>query len=85
MLMLVGMENPLGTRNHHGYEFEQNFIPVMGMSFFSGHIFFRGYKFGQIIPNDFLPVAISKLGSIVVVASWAGTVRFCQISDPPSF
>jgi hypothetical protein len=39
MLMLVGMGNPLGTRNPHGYEFGQNFIPIMGMSFFSGRIF----------------------------------------------
>jgi hypothetical protein len=33
MLMLVGIGNPLGTRNPHGYGFEQNFIPVMGMGF----------------------------------------------------
>jgi hypothetical protein len=39
MLMLVGMGNPLGTRNLHEYEFGQNFISVMGMSFFSRRIF----------------------------------------------
>jgi hypothetical protein len=59
MLMLVGMENPLGTRNPHGYEFGQNFIPVMGMSFLAGIFFLRGYGFGQVIPSGFLPVAIS--------------------------
>jgi hypothetical protein len=39
MLMLVGMGNPLGTRNPHGYEFGQNFIPVMSMSFLAGVFF----------------------------------------------
>jgi hypothetical protein len=59
MLMLVGMGNPLGTRNPHGYGFGQNFIPVMGMSFLAGVFFLRGYEFGQIIPSGFLPIAIS--------------------------
>ena len=45
MLMLVGMENPLGTRNPHGYGFGQNFIPVMGMSFLAGVFFLRGHGF----------------------------------------
>ena len=49
MLMLVGMENPLGTRNPHGYGFKQNFIPVMGMGFLAGVFFLRGYGFG--VPN----------------------------------
>jgi hypothetical protein len=39
MLMLVGMENPLGTRNPHGYGFGQNFIPVMGMGFLADVFF----------------------------------------------
>jgi hypothetical protein len=60
MLMLVGMGNPLGTRNPHGYEFGQNFIPVMGMSFLAGVFFLRGYGFGQVIPSGFLPIAISS-------------------------
>jgi hypothetical protein len=60
MLMLVGMRNPLDTRNPHVYRFGQNFIPVMGMSFLADVIFFRGYEFGQIIPNRFLPVVISS-------------------------
>jgi hypothetical protein len=38
-LMLVGMGNPLGTRNPHGYGFGQNFIPVMGMGFLAGVFF----------------------------------------------
>jgi hypothetical protein len=46
-LMLVGMENPLGIRNPHGYEFEQNFIPVMGMSFLAGVFFFAGMSLGK--------------------------------------
>jgi hypothetical protein len=29
-----------------------------GYGFFSGHIFFRGYEFEQVIPNEFLPIAI---------------------------
>jgi hypothetical protein len=45
MLMLVGIRNPLGTRNLYGYEFEQNFILVMGMSFLAGVFFLRGYEF----------------------------------------
>jgi hypothetical protein len=49
MLMLVGMGNPLGTRNPHGYGFGQNFIPVMGMGFLAGVFFLRGYGFGQVI------------------------------------
>jgi hypothetical protein len=53
--MLVGMGNPLGTRNPHGYGFGQNFIPVMGMSFLADVFFLRGYEFGQVIPNGFLP------------------------------
>jgi hypothetical protein len=60
MLMLVGMGNPLGTRNPHGYEFGQNFIPVMGMGFLAGIFFLRGYGFGQVITSGFLPVAISS-------------------------
>jgi hypothetical protein len=59
MLMLVGMGNPLGTRNPHGYGFGQNFIPVMGMGFLTGVFFLRGYGFGQVIPSGFLPIAIS--------------------------
>jgi hypothetical protein len=59
MLMLVGMGNPLGTRNPHGYGFGQNFIPVMGMGFLAGVFFLRGYGFGQVIPSGFLPIAIS--------------------------
>jgi hypothetical protein len=59
MLMLVGMGNPLGTRNSHGYGFGQNFIPVMGMGFLTGVFFLRGYGFGQVIPSGFLPIAIS--------------------------
>jgi hypothetical protein len=35
----VGMGNPLGTRNPHGYGFGQNFIPVMGMGFLAGVFF----------------------------------------------
>jgi hypothetical protein len=60
MLMLVGMENPLSTRNPHGYEFGQNFIPVMGIGFLTGVFFLCGYGFGQVIPNGFLPIAISN-------------------------
>jgi hypothetical protein len=58
--MLVGMGNPLGTRNTHGYGFGQNFIPVMGMGFLAGVFFLRGYGFGQVIPSGFLPIAISS-------------------------
>jgi hypothetical protein len=54
--MLVGMGNPLGTRNPHGYEFEQNFIPVIGIGFLASVFFLRGYEFGQVIPNGFLPI-----------------------------
>ena len=61
MLMLVGMGNPLGTRNPRGYGFGQNFIPVMGMGFLAGVFFLRGYGFGQVIPSGFLPIAISTL------------------------
>jgi hypothetical protein len=56
MLMLVGMGNPLGTRNPHGYEFGQNFIPVMGMSFLADIFFLRGYEFGLVILSGFLPL-----------------------------
>jgi hypothetical protein len=54
------MGNPLGTRNPHGYGFGQNFIPVTGMSFLAGVFFLRGYRFGQVIPSGFLPIAISS-------------------------
>jgi hypothetical protein len=40
----------------------QNFIPVMGMGFLADVFFLRGYGFGQVIPNGFLPIAISKQG-----------------------
>jgi hypothetical protein len=59
MLMLVGMGNPLGTRNPYGHEFGQKFIPVMGMGFLAGVFFLRGYEFGQVVPSGFLPIAIS--------------------------
>jgi hypothetical protein len=58
-LMLVGMGNPLGTRNPHGYGFGQNFIPVTGMGFLAGVFVFRRYGFGQVIPSGFLPIDIS--------------------------
>jgi hypothetical protein len=57
--MLVGMGNPLGTRNPHGYGFGQNFIPVTGMGFLAGVFVFRGYEFGEVIPSGVLPIAIS--------------------------
>jgi hypothetical protein len=60
MLMLVGMGNPLGTQNPHGYGFGQNFIPVIGMGFVTGVFFLRGYGFGQVISGGFLPIAISR-------------------------
>jgi hypothetical protein len=60
--MLVGMGNPLGTQNPHGYGFVQNFIPVMGVGFLVGVFFLRGYGFGQVIPSGFLPIAISSCG-----------------------
>jgi hypothetical protein len=59
MLMSVGMGNPLGTRNPHGYGLGQSFIPVMGMGFLAGVFFLCGYGFGQVIPSEFLPIAIS--------------------------
>jgi hypothetical protein len=49
----------LGTRNPHGHGFGQNFIPVMGMGSLAGIFFLRGYGFGQVIPNGFLPITIS--------------------------
>jgi hypothetical protein len=67
--MLVGMRNPLGTRNPHGYGFRQNFIPVIGMSFLADIFFLRGYRFGQVIPSEFLPVAISKFNTAVAFAT----------------
>jgi hypothetical protein len=70
MLMLVGMGNPLGTRNPHGYGFGQNFIPVMGMSFLAGVFFLRGYGFGQVIPSGFLPIAISSLDAYSGCWQW---------------
>jgi hypothetical protein len=60
MLMLVGIGNPLGTRNPHGYGFGQNFIPVMGMSFLACVFFLRGYGFRQVKPSGFLSIAISR-------------------------
>jgi hypothetical protein len=59
VLMLVGMGNPLGTRNPHGHGFRQNLIPVMGMDFLAVIFFLRGYRFRQVILNRFLPIAIS--------------------------
>jgi hypothetical protein len=47
MLMLVGMGNPLGARNPHGYGFGQNFIPVMGMGFLADVFFFAGMSLGK--------------------------------------
>jgi hypothetical protein len=61
------MENPLGTRNPHGYEFGQNFIPVTGMVFLAGVFFLHGYGFGQVIPSGFLPIAISTSASTVLL------------------
>jgi hypothetical protein len=50
----------------HG--FGQNFIPVMGMGFLAGVFFLRGYGFGQVIPNEFLPIAISTFYLGVILA-----------------
>jgi hypothetical protein len=83
--MLVGMGNPLGTRNPHGYGFGQNFIPVTGMGFLADVFFLRGYGFGQVIPSGFLPIAISS--SIVLEGNRAvqqkvpreGLLRCCTV------
>jgi hypothetical protein len=82
--MLVGMGNPLGTRNPHGYGLGQNFIPVMGMDFLAGVFFLRGYEFGQVIPNGFLPIAISKRGRVcfqtppLAGGGAGGATRHCE-------
>jgi hypothetical protein len=47
MLMLVGIGNPLGTRNLHEYGFEQNFIPVISMSFLADVFFFVDTDLGK--------------------------------------
>jgi hypothetical protein len=62
--MLVGMGNPLGTRNLHGYGFGQNFIPVMSMDFLAGVFFLRVYGFEQVIPSGFLPITICNHDSL---------------------
>jgi hypothetical protein len=59
MLMLMGMGNLLGTPNPYGHGFGQTFIPVMGMSFLMDMFFLHGYGFRQVLPNGFLPIAIS--------------------------
>jgi hypothetical protein len=58
MLMLVGMGNPLGTRNPHEYGFGQNFISIMGIGFLADVFFHHGNEFGQVISSGFLPIAI---------------------------
>jgi hypothetical protein len=70
--MLVGMGNPLGTRNLHGYGFGQNFIPAMDMSFLAGVFFLRGYEFEQVIPSRFLPIVISSIVSIIAGSNRQG-------------
>jgi hypothetical protein len=82
--MLVGMGNPLGTRNPHGYGFGQNFIPVMGMGFLAGIFFLRGYGFGQVIPSGFLPIAISNCKrQRQDNPTLGGTVRICSSEGAP--
>jgi hypothetical protein len=56
--MLVGMGNSLGIRNPHGQGLDKILYPSW-VWFFSGHIFLREYGFGQVIPIEFLPSAIS--------------------------
>jgi hypothetical protein len=81
MLMLVGMGNPLGTRNPHGYGFGQNFIPVMGMGFLADVFFLRGYGFGQVIPSGFLPIAISRPAYTVCnLAPYLGVLTVIHIT-----
>jgi hypothetical protein len=77
-LMLVGMGNPLGTRNPHGYGFGQNFIPVMGMGFLAGVFFLRGYEFGQVIPSGFYP--LPSLDTLVL-NEWPHEVRRSSASQ----
>jgi hypothetical protein len=59
--MLVGMGNLLGTQRSHGYGFRQNFIPSMGMRFLANAFFLCRYGSGKLIPNKFLPIAISRV------------------------
>jgi hypothetical protein len=80
--MLVGMVNPLGTQNPHGYGFGQNFIPVMGIGFLAGVFFLRGYGFGQIIPGGFLPIAISICAAKLQLGLAHRTVRWCTGQCP---
>jgi hypothetical protein len=55
--MLVGIENPLDTRNPHGHEFVQNFIPVIDMGVLNE------YEFQQVIHNGFYPLpSLLRLG-----------------------
>jgi hypothetical protein len=51
----------VGTRKPDGYEFGQNFKPVMGTGFLMGVNIFHGYGFGIAKPGGFVPVAISNL------------------------
>ena len=54
----------MGTRKPDGYGFGQNFKPVMGTGFLMGVNIFHGYGFGTAKPSGFVPVAISRRGTI---------------------
>jgi hypothetical protein len=60
---------PVGYLKLSWVWFGQNFIPVMGMSFLADIFFLCGYGFGQVIPNGFLPVAISSHRCYLLKAS----------------
>lgn len=59
-MIVSGYGQPVGYPKPDGYGFGQIFIPVTGMGFLMGTIFFHGYGFGQEIPSGFVPVAISN-------------------------
>jgi hypothetical protein len=84
MLMLVGMGNPLGTRNPHGYGFGQNFIPIMGMGFLVGVFFLHGYGLGQVIPSEFLPIVISTCVRLALSQHVVIDLSLCVLLSSPA-
>jgi hypothetical protein len=79
MSNLCGYGSLAGDPYPHGYVYGMgvNPYPPVNMSDLTRLFFCRGYGYGIVIPDAYLPIAISSLG--VKTRSLDGGIRFCKI------
>jgi hypothetical protein len=61
---LLGMGYPTGKKTRAGAGMGNNLYPHAGMGFLMGRIRVSGCGYGMVLPDGFLPVAISSDGHV---------------------